>query len=96
MQLSNDRPLGDVLREFLNTYSLNRKLNETRLIHAWEKVVGPLVAKYTRKMYIRNKVLFVKVESPALRTELSFSRTKIIRALNEEVKATVIEDIAFN
>ena len=96
MQLSNDRPLGEVLREFLNTYNLERKLNETRLIHAWEKVVGPLVAKYTHKMYIRNRVLFVKVESPALRTELSFSRSRIVRTLNEEAGATVIEDIVFN
>jgi predicted nucleic acid-binding Zn ribbon protein len=96
MKRSSDRPIGDAIREFLNTYNLEDKLNETRLIHSWEKVVGPMIAKYTRKMYIRNKILYVKVESAALRTELSFSRSRILRALNEEVKATVIEDIVLN
>ena len=93
MPRSNDQSLGDAIREFLHSYHLEDKLNETKVIQSWGKVVGPLVEKYTHGLYIRNRILFVKVESAALRHELSYSKSKIIAALNKEVKSEVIEDI---
>lgn len=96
MPRSNDRSLGDAIREFLHSYHLEDKLNETRAIQSWEKVVGPMVAKHTHGLYIRNRILFVKVDSAALRQELLFSRSKLVAALNEEVKSNVIEDIVLN
>lgn len=91
----NDQSLGDAIREFLQTYHLDEKLNETKLIKSWEKTVGIMIAKHTKGLRIRNKVLFVKLDSPALRNELSYSREKLINALNKEAEASVIEDIVF-
>ena len=93
MPRSNDQSLGDAIREFLRSYSLEDKLNETRVIKSWGKIVGPMVEKHTHGLYIRNRILFVKVDSAALRQELSFSRSKIVTALNDEAKANIIEDI---
>jgi predicted nucleic acid-binding Zn ribbon protein len=93
MPRSNDQSLGDAIREFLHSYSLEDKLNETRVIQSWGKIVGPMVEKHTHGLYIRNRILFVKVDSAALRQELSFSRSKIVTALNDEAKANIIEDI---
>jgi predicted nucleic acid-binding Zn ribbon protein len=93
MSGSNNQSLGDAIREFLHSYHLEDKLNETKVIQSWGKVVGPMVEKHTHGLYIRNRILFVKVESAALRQELSYSRSKIIAALNKEVKSEVIEDL---
>jgi predicted nucleic acid-binding Zn ribbon protein len=93
MSRSNDQSLGDAIGEFLHHYNLEDKLNETKLIQSWGKIVGPVVEKHTQGLYIRNRILFVKIESAALRQELSFSRSKIVMALNNEVKSNVIEDI---
>ena len=93
MPRSNDQSLGDAIREFLHSYHLEDKLNETKVIQSWGKIVGPMIEKHTHGLYIRNRILFVKVDSAALRQELSFSRSKIVSALNDEVKADVIEDI---
>ena len=93
MQRSNEQSLGDVIREFLQSYQLEEKLNETKLIKAWEKVTGQMVAKHTEGLYIKNRILFVKVSSAALRQELSYARSKLIKALNKEVNSEVIEDI---
>jgi len=41
-------------------------------------------------------VLYVKVNSAALRNELLFARTKILNTLNKEVGANVIEEIVLN
>ena len=93
---SNEKPLKAAIEEFLDTFRLRDKLNQARVIQAWEKVVGEMVARNTSQMHIRNKVLFVKVNSAALRNELLFARSKIINALNKEAGATVIEDIVLN
>jgi hypothetical protein len=54
-----------------------------------------MVAMHTKDLYIRNKVLFVRIDSPALRNELSYTREKIVKSLNNEVNAEVIEDVVF-
>jgi predicted nucleic acid-binding Zn ribbon protein len=95
MPRSNDQSLGDAIRQFLHSYHLEDKLNETKVIQSWGKVVGPMVAKYTKGLSIRNRILFVKVESAALRQELNYQRSRLVRELNEETKSNVIDDIVF-
>ncbi len=96
MRKSNEKPLKAAIEEFLDSFHLRDKLNETRVIQAWQKVVGEMVAKNTSQLHIRNKVLFVKVNSAALRNELLFARQKIMDALNKEVGGRVIEEIVLN
>ena len=93
MRKSTEKPLKAAIEEFLDSFHLRDKLNEAKVIAAWEKVVGEMVAKKTGRLRIRNKVLFIKVESAALRNELMFARNKIIAALNREVGETVITEI---
>ena len=96
MKRTNDQSLGDAIREFLQAYRLEDKLNETRLMASWEKVLGKLVANHTTELYIKNRILFVKLDSAALRNELSYAREKIVKALNAAVKADVIEELVLN
>jgi predicted nucleic acid-binding Zn ribbon protein len=96
MRKSNEKPLKAAIEEFLDSFHLRDKLNETRVIQSWEKVVGEMVAKNTSQLHIRNRVLFVKVNSSALRNELLFAREKIVTALNKEVGANVVNELALN
>ena len=96
MRRSNEKPLKAAIEEFLDTFHLRDKLNQAKVIQAWEKVVGEMVARNTSQLHIRNKVLFVKVNSAALRNELLFARNKIISALNKEAGTMVIDDIVLN
>ena len=95
MKKSNDQTLKEVINELLESYKLSDKLKEVRLIDSWEKVVGKLINKHTKNLYIKKKVLFVKLDSSALRNELSYARQKIIKALNKEADEEVIENIVF-
>ena len=95
MKKSNDQTLKEVINELLESYKLSDKLKEVRLIDSWEKVVGKLINKHTKNLYIKKKVLFVKLDSAALRNELSYARQKIIKALNKEADEEVIDDIVF-
>jgi predicted nucleic acid-binding Zn ribbon protein len=52
-----------------------------------------MIAKHTKDIYIKNKQLFVTLDSSALRNELSMAKTKIIKMLNEAVGSEIINDI---
>ena len=95
MKRTNDKPLGDAIREMLDSYKLNDKLLEVKIINSWEVVVGKMISKHTERLYIKKKKLYVKLDSPALKTELSFAKEKIVKSLNEEVGADVIGDVVF-
>jgi len=95
MRRSNQYSLRTVIEELLKTFRLQDKLNETRVLKEWEKVVGPMVSRHTLHLNIRNKTLFVKVDSAPLRNELIYAREKILTLLNKEAGGTVIEDIVF-
>lgn len=93
---SQEQPLKEAIEEFLDRYRLRDRMNQARVIEGWGKVVGEMVARNTSQLHIRNKVLYVKVNSSALRNELLFARTKIIHALNKEAGAAVIEEIVLS
>jgi len=95
MKISSDRPLGEVLKELIETYRLEGKLNEMKVIRSWEKVVGEMIARHTKDLYIRKGKLFVKIDSPALKNELTYSSSTIVENLNLEAGSKVVEEIIF-
>ena len=95
MKSSNEQTLKQAIQELLDAYKLNDGIRESRVIHSWERIAGPYVAKNTESLFIRNKTLYVKLNSPALKNELSFARSKLIESLNKEVNAIVIHEIVF-
>lgn len=61
----------------------------------WHKVVGDRIASYANPLRVRDSILFVRVENASWRNELVFMKGKIIKELNQSVKANVIKDIVF-
>lgn len=90
---ANDFTLKEAIQEFLNLYRLDDKLLEQQVIRAWPEVMGKLISNHTKDLYIRNKILYVKLDSAPLRNEMSFAREKICKALNRAVKSDVIRDV---
>ena len=86
MKRNNTEQVGDVIRRLLRQEGLETPLND---------VVGPVIARYTQNLYIKNQVLYVHLSSSVLRQELSMSRTLLIRNLNTHVGAQVIVNIVF-
>jgi predicted nucleic acid-binding Zn ribbon protein len=93
MRKSNTQKIGEVISEFLKEMKIDRKLTETRIINSWPQVVGPVIARHTDKVYIRNGVLFVHVNSPVLRNELSFMKSRLAEVLNEQAGEKLITKV---
>ena len=92
---SNDRPLGDVIREIMRKYKLEEHLEETKLIDNWSAVCGPMIAGHTTSINIRDHILFVRVDSAALRQELQYNRESLLSKLNRTAGKEIIRDIVF-
>lgn len=95
MKKSNEQTLSEAIRELIETYRIKGKLDEVKLIGSWEKVTGKVIMKYTRDIYIRNRKLYLRIDSPALKNELLYSRSQLVDSLNKEAGSRVIEEIVF-
>jgi predicted nucleic acid-binding Zn ribbon protein len=90
------KPLGDLIKEFYEQRRGSEYLYEVKVINSWRQVVGPFIATHTIDLSIKNGVLYVRVDSDALRNELSYSKSLLIRNLNEVVGREVIHEIVLN
>jgi len=87
--------LKECIEELLSSYKLKGKLNQTHVVTSWEKIMGSPIAKRTVNVFFQDKKLFVKLNSAPLKHELSMSKSKIIKMLNEDVGENLIEDVVF-
>lgn len=85
--------LAEVINMHLRQNGLETPLLQNRIIDAWDTVAGEFIGKYTSDKFIKNQVLFVKITNPALRSDLSMMRTRLVNNLNQAVGSRVIVDI---
>ncbi len=95
MRRTNSEAVGDLIRQYLRQQGLESPLNEYRLIAGWEHVMGPIIARYTKEVIIRNQTLYVQLTSPVIRQELHMQRRELTARLNAYAGAQVIVDIVF-
>ena len=95
MKRNKTEQVGDVIRRLLRQEGLEAPLNEYRLIEAWKEVVGEIIARYTRQLYIKNQTLYVHFTSSVLRQELFMRRKELVHDLNKDVVSQVIVNIVF-
>ena len=95
MKRNHAEQIGVLIRNYLRQESLESPLNERRLISAWPELLGPVIASYTRELFIKNQTLYVHLTSAALRQELIMGRELLVRNLNRHVGAQVITNIIF-
>lgn len=74
---------------------LETPLLQRRALAAWDEVAGPVASKYTIEKKIVNQTMYVRLQNPALRSELVMRKSEIVRQINERVGAQIIYDIRF-
>lgn len=85
--------ISEAIQELLKAYHIKPKFDEASLIASWEKLVGKSIAKRTRRLYIRNKVLFIELESAAMKHDLSLHKEQIMGLFTKEFGNSVINEI---
>lgn len=93
MKRQNDQPIKEVIAELLHSYRLKEKMNEVRLVKHWEELFGKTISKYTEKMFVNNKTLYLTISSAPLRQELMYSRKTMVERINEAIEKDFIRDV---
>ncbi len=93
MQSNNDHNLKELIEKLIKSYRWTDKLDAVDVSATWEEVVGGIFAKHTTNLFVKNRVLYVKLDSSVLRNELHMVRTKIKDRINKKLGKTVIDEI---
>ena len=84
--------LNDALVQYLRESGLEQSVLEVQVEEAWPRVMGDVVNRLTRSVEVKDGVLYVRVNSAALKTQLFENRFELVSKLNQAVGATVIRD----
>ena len=93
MRKTNDKSIKEALEQLLQVYKLRRKFDETSLIAAWPELMGNAIANRTKEIYIRDKKLFLRIESSVIKNELLMMRSQILEKMNDKAGAQVVEEM---
>ncbi len=86
--------LKDGIEAWMKALRIEKKFDSSRIIAEWENIVGKLIADRTRKIFIKEKKLYLKVDSAPLKKELQFSKEKIKNLVLDYTKNdTIIEEV---
>ena len=84
--------IGDAIIQYLRENGLEQSVLDVHIEEVWPQVMGDVVNRLTRSVEVRDGVLYVRVNSAALKTQLFENRFELVRKLNEAVGAKAIRD----
>lgn len=87
--------IKSAMHELLNAYKIQDKFNATQIIASWERIMGEPIAKRTEKIFMKDKKLYVKINSGALKQELSLSKQKVKDLFLKEFGEDALVDVVF-
>lgn len=90
---SNEETMKQAIDRLLKAYKLDRKMDEVEVLNSWETMMGPMIAKHTREIFISDRILHIRLNSSVLREELSYAKTKIKDMMNEKAGREIIDDV---
>lgn len=93
MESNHDHNLKELIEKLINSYQWRDKLDAVDVNTSWENVVGRLFAKHTTRLFVKNRVLYVSLDSSTIRNELHMERTKIKDMINKDLGKKVIDEI---
>jgi len=92
---SDTSTLKDAIKSMMESYKIQGKFDANRLIGSWETLMGAPIAKRTEKIFIKEKVLFVKLNSAPLRQELTIAKSKVLEIIHRDFDKELVNDVKF-
>ena len=83
---SNQQTLGQALEHFIKQNGKEELIWEVKAEEAWHKVMGKFFEKYTDRIEVRQRVLYVKINSPAMRQELMMENLKSLQTSTKSLE----------
>jgi hypothetical protein len=78
--------IKDLTSEFYNSEKMKKGINEVELLNTWNKISSKQIQSRTKKLFIKENKLYIKVNSAPLRNELYNNRKILLEKFKEEHK----------
>lgn len=95
MRRSKTISISEAISDYIREHNIGDKLNEAAIINSWDETVGKAISSRTSKIYIKDHVLFVHLNSSVVRNELLMLRQALKEKINGKIGEEVIKDIVF-
>lgn len=83
MRKDNLIKLGDAISQMLKQERLDVKLSRFAIKNAWEEIAGKMVSNHTTQIaFDDHKTMFLQLDSAALKNEVMFGKTDLIKKIN--------------
>jgi len=93
MRKKNTQKIDEVIGQYLKSLNIDNKLKEVGLIKSWDDIVGKTIARSTKEIYIKDRKLFIILNSSVIRNELFMLREGLKKALNDRAGESIIDEI---
>jgi predicted nucleic acid-binding Zn ribbon protein len=93
MRRSKTITLAEALSDYIREMNFGEKLGEAGILNSWEEIVGKAISSRTKKISIKDHVLYVHLSSSVVRNELLMLREALRQKLNERAGSEVIREI---
>lgn len=93
MKRSNTQNIREVVDQLLDQLQIKQKMKEVEAIRVWKEMMGKTVARHLGEVTIHRRVMFVRLNSSIVRAELNLMRSAMVKAVNDRVGESVIDDM---
>ncbi len=90
-------PIGEAIAAMIKSFGLEDRYHEAELINGWGKVglaLGKPLARYTKRIFISRRILYIELSSAPLKNELAMRKTHILELLTHD-KPGRIDELVF-
>ncbi len=87
--------ITNVLEKTFKNLGVKSKIKKEMVHFYWKEVVGPNIASQTESAYLKDGILFVRVENSMWSQQLSFLKQSLINKLNHKLGSHIVKDIYF-
>ncbi|MCF7808275.1 MAG: DUF721 domain-containing protein [Candidatus Marinimicrobia bacterium] len=93
--MSRAETIGNVFAQLFKDLGIEKAIQQNQAVVNWDEFVGERIAEVSQAEKIEKGTLYVKVESPVWRNELSFMKHSLIKDINMKLKKNIVKDIKF-
>ncbi|MCL2028158.1 MAG: DUF721 domain-containing protein [Bacteroidales bacterium] len=92
--MSNPTPIQTLIKAFAKLHNKQHLFDETQAVNLWKSLMSPEILARTLKIEVKNGILFVKVDSPALKNDLRLQSNEFRQKINAHFSREVVKTIA--
>lgn len=91
----NKQTLGEAIKSLISDLGMEEKMLSVQAEELFADMMKGVIMKYVLEVYVNKRVLFVKMNSPELKNELQYGKSKIIAHINEGIGKAYLLDVKF-